>query len=263
MWNRRTIVLMPLACLLFGRAALAVPTLDERPAVPGEWGYRPADGHASEVDPPGFVWRPQKDLASYELECARDALFRDVVLRENGLPLACYAAPKPLGEGDWFWRFRFVDTSGQTSSWSSVRRFSIAKDAVAFPLPGREDLIGRIPKTHPRLFVRPQGLAALRERAKTDLRPQYEKMVDECERLLREPPDTSDPPKYPPGTQVKSEQWRAIWWGNRERTIKALNAAATLAFVRLLDGNEKYGREASRILMEVASWDPKGATNYH
>jgi hypothetical protein len=144
-----------------------------------------------------------------------------------------------------------------------VRKFSIGNKSVVFPLPARDELLGRIPKSHPRLFVRPEALAKLRERSKTDLRPQYEKMVEECERLLKEPPDTSDPPKYPPGIKVKSEEWRAIWWGNRDRTIKALNASATLGFVRLLDGNGKYGQEARRILMEVAAWDPKGATNYH
>jgi hypothetical protein len=156
-----------------------------------------------------------------------------------------------------------VDDAGQVSEWSSVRRFSIGAGAVVFPMPGREELLGRIPKGHPRLFVRPEQLARLCELARGELRESYEKMVEDCERLLENPPDTSDPPKYPPGTQVKSEEWRKIWWGNRERTIKALNAAATLGFVWLLDGNERYGREAKRILIEVARWDVRGATNYH
>jgi len=53
-----------------------------------------------------------------------------------------------------------------------------------------------------------------------------------------------------------------MWWGNRTYTIKALNSAATLAFTRLLGGQDKYGQEAKRILLECAKWDPKGSTGY-
>jgi hypothetical protein len=41
-----------------------------------------------------------------------------------------------------------------------------------------------------------------------------------------------------------------------------LNGAATLAFTRLLGGQERYGLEAKRILTECAKWDPKGSTGY-
>jgi len=45
-----------------------------------------------------------------------------------------------------------------------------------------------------------------------------------------------------------------MWWGNREYTTRALNAAATLALTRLLDGNEAYGQLARKLLMECADW---------
>ena len=58
--DSKTVVVVMSACWLFCCVAGAdVPTLDERAAGPGEWGYRPGEGQASEVDPPGFVWRPQ------------------------------------------------------------------------------------------------------------------------------------------------------------------------------------------------------------
>ncbi|MBN2270964.1 MAG: DUF4962 domain-containing protein, partial [Sedimentisphaerales bacterium] len=87
-------------------------------------------------------------------------------------------------------------------------------------------------------------------------------LVKECQRLVARPPATEEPPKYPPGTVSNSDPWREIWWGNREYTIKALNGAATLAFTRLIGGEEKYGQEAKRILLECAKWDPKGSTGY-
>jgi hypothetical protein len=36
----------------------------------------------------------------------------------------------------------------------------------------------------------------LRRRAKSDLRPFYESLVAECERLLVDPPSTEEPPLY-------------------------------------------------------------------
>ncbi len=52
-----------------------------------------------------------------------------------------------------------------------------------------------------------------------------------------------------------------MWWRNRVYTVRVLNGAATLAFARLLDGNERYGRLAKRLLLDAAKWDPKGSTN--
>ncbi|MGB2820827.1 MAG: DUF4962 domain-containing protein, partial [Phycisphaerae bacterium] len=87
-------------------------------------------------------------------------------------------------------------------------------------------------------------------------------LVAQCRRLLKSPPATAEPPKYPPGVKRLSEEWREIWWGNRVYTIKVLNGAATLAFTRLLTGNDEYGKLAKRLLLAAAEWDPKGATGY-
>jgi hypothetical protein len=60
----------------------------------------------------------------------------------------------------------------------------------------------------------------------------------------------------------KGEAWRELWWGNRVYTIDLLGSAAILGFVYQLDGNEKYGELARRLLMAAANWDPKGSTGY-
>ena len=60
-----------------GLAAGQQLKLDERPAEPGEWGYRPADGAVSQVNPPSFSWRPERNL-TWEIQCARDPKFKKV-----------------------------------------------------------------------------------------------------------------------------------------------------------------------------------------
>jgi len=254
-------ILLVLLLPVFEPAEAKDLVLDERPAGAGEWGYRPAQGAVSQVNPPSFAWRPQKGL-TWEIECARDATFKRIEYRIQGLKFNVHCPPRVFKPGTYMWRYRERDEKGRLTNWSWPRTFTIAQGAAVMPLPPREELISRIPKTHPRLFVRPENLGRLRELAQGEMKGAYEELVKECENILANPPSTEEPPKYPKDTVRKSETWREIWWGNRVRVIAALNSAATLAFTRLLGGQEKYGLEAKRILLECAKWDPKGSTGY-
>ena len=61
----------------------------------------------------------------------------------------CTVRRKTFGPGNYAWRYRGKDKEGRDTDWSKARTFTIADDAVQMPLPGREELIARIPKTHP------------------------------------------------------------------------------------------------------------------
>jgi hypothetical protein len=247
--------------LLVSDLAAAEMVLDEKPAGGGEWGYRPGEGTVSAVNPPSFSWRPQKGL-TWEIECASDVKFKNMDYRVDGLKFNLHCPPRVLKEGKYTWRYRGKDEKGQYTNWSRARTFTIAKDAASMPMPVREGLLSQIPKTHPRLFMRPENLQQLRRLAKGEMKEQYDRLVRECEKLISNPPSTTEPPQYPKDMVSGSEEWRKVWWGNRTYTIRALNGAATLAFTRLLGGQEKYGAEAKRILLECAKWDPKGSTGY-
>jgi hypothetical protein len=255
------IILLSLFLVLPGLTAERTLTLDERPAEPGEWGYCPADGSASQINPPSFSWRPQKNL-TWEIECARDTQFKDLEYQATNIEFTVHCPPRSFEPGTYQWRYRGKDEKDGYTNWSKPRKFTIARDAVVMPLPGRDELIARIPKTHPRLFMRPENLGRLRESAHGKMKAEYDKLVKQCESILANPPPTDEPPKYPDGMIRSSDQWSKIWWGNREYTIRALNSAATLAFTHLLGGQERYGLEAKRILLECAKWDPKGSTGY-
>ena len=239
MWRAVTLSfsIVLLGCFIMGSSSEAL-ALDETPARPGEWGFRPFDGKECAMDPPGFVWRPQKNAAGYDLECSRDTTFANAEYRVGGITYNCHCPPKTFEQGTWRWRFRMVDKKGEKSDWSKVRSFAIGPDAVAFPMPAREGLLGRIPKQHPRLFVRPEQIPELRKRAQGDLKPMFDSLVKQCEKIMKAPLPTEEPPKYPKGMKRGSDPWRKIWWGNRRYTTAVLNGAATLAFTRLLGGKE-------------------------
>ena len=236
-------------------------TVDETPAQPGEWGFRP-ENVTTEETPPAFVWRPQENAVAYDIQCARVADFAEIGYEASGVAYTAHRPAEVFESGQWYWRFRFADGEGNVSDWSGGRGFVIDEGAKALPMPERSELIGRIPKGHPRLFLRPEQVDDLRNRAQSDLKPIYDELVATCEDILVDVPPTDEPPLYPEGTVTLSEEWRVIWWGNRVYTIRVLNSAATLAFTRLLGGQEQYGQKAKELLLACAKWDPLGATGY-
>ena len=237
-------------------------TLDESPAGSSDWGYRPEDGSTTAENPPGFCWRDQSGIVRWELRFTALDTPEEHQMSFDGATLPAYRPSNTWATGRYSWSYRGFNTDSESTNWSADRQFTIHASAASMPMPSREALLDRIPDAHPRLFVRPEYLPVLREMAEGDLSSEHQKLIDQCDRLLANPPSTEEPPLYPPGTETKDETWRVIWWGNREYTIKALNGAATLAFTRLLSGNDEYGELAKRLLLECAAWDPKGATGY-
>lgn len=235
--------------------------LDETPAGSSDWGYRPDDGKTVPTNPPSFTWRPQSKIASWELRCRPAGNDEDSTYKQGDIRWNVHCPSRLFKPGSYRWQYRGINTEGQPTNWSRERTFTIPENAAPMPMPGKEELLARIPKAHPRLFVRPEQLPQLRELAKGDLKPLYDSLVKSSEKLLKNPPPTEEPPKYG-DVKRKSEEWIKIWWGNRTYTTNALNGAATLAFTRLIGGKEEYGQLAKRILLDCAKWDPKGATGY-
>ena len=151
------------AVLLTSPTGGDVAPFDERASGPKEWGVRPVDEVASR-NPPPFSWRPQKGAASYVLEIASTADFERVVYAADAIPWNVHCATQTLARGTWWWRVRFFDDDENASGWSTPRRFRVDADAAAFPLPDRVEILRRVPKTHPRLFLRPEQVDGLRSR---------------------------------------------------------------------------------------------------
>ncbi len=254
--KRFAFILIP---LLFATTAPAQIKLDESPARPGEWGYRPAAGAVSAVTPPAFSWRPQKGIDRWQIEVTQE---KKVVHQQTGIGYNVHTPPKTLPAGTYAWRYRGFGAKDAATAWSRTRTFTIAPDATSLPLPPRKELLARIPKGHPRLFVRPEDLPGLKKLAQGELKQRYQDLVTSCERLLKKPPPTKEPLKYDRDMKRNSDPWRERWWGNRRYTISALNGAATLAFAHRLGGKKAYADLAKRILLDCATWDPKGATGY-
>lgn len=141
--------------------AVSALTLDERASGVGEWGYRPADSSVSMISPPSFSWRPMENM-KWEIECSRDSAFSDPVYRAENIAFNVNTPDKTFATGSYYWRYRGKDENGAYTDWSSTRQFTIADNASLMPLPARVELLSRIPRRHPRLFVRPEEIANLK-----------------------------------------------------------------------------------------------------
>lgn len=227
-----------------------------------QWGYHPVDDEESPVNPPGFTWLPGKDIVTWELAVAErhENEKAEIVHRVKDLAMITYTPPIVFKPGNYVWKYRGFDKNKKPTVWSKERRFTIGANAALMPLPPREELLGRIPKSHPRLFVRPEWIDRYRELAKNELKTEYLALVKRCNDIVKKPPKTTEPALYKDKSKWKDEA--DTWWGNRVKTIAVLESAATLAFVWQIGQDERYAKLAKELLMKAAEWDPVGATGY-
>ncbi len=254
-------VLFAVSLMMFC-ASVCAWELTERPAEESEWGYRPGQDASADINPPPFTWRPEKEAIAYALEVASDDAFDTVVYAVNETPWSAHCPDRAFAPGTYYWRYRAHNADNIPSAWSTIRRFTVGDGLVSFPMPRLEVLLGRIPDGHPRIFFTPEDVELLRDLTEGPLAEQWQALVARADKLLAEPPDVTEPPKYPEGTERKGAEWRRIWWGNRVHAIAVADGAATLAFVYRLGGERRYGEGARALMMALCEWDPKGATNY-
>lgn len=236
--------------------------LEQRPPASGDWGYHPAENASATINPPPFTWFPEKNAVAYTLEIAGDNNFQEMVYTVAKTLWSAHCPNVALSPGIYYWRYRGWDKESALSEWSLIRSFIVPDGLVTFPMPNQEQIAARIPAEHPRLFFEPDDIVPLRELATGSLKTQWDALIKRADSLIANPPDTTEPPLYPKGTERKGKDWKKIWWGNRVLAVKVTDAAATLAFVYRLSGEEKYGTAAHDLIMAFCDWDTKGSTNY-
>ncbi len=255
-------LLLP-ALLLLAKPALCAPlAVDNRPAHADEWGYRPADGSSAVLNPPAFTWIHDKRAASYDVQWARTPDFSNAAVVTN-IPWCVYTHNAPFAPGTWHWRYRFTTSTKEISGWSAVRSFSVPADAIPFPMPSRAEQRARLPKDHPRLFMRPEDLPRLRAAAAApgpaaDL---FKEMRKQADKLIKTGP-TPEPTHRGSARNKEDDEAVKHWWPNREACDRAGGEAELLAFLWLITREPVYGEAARAFIMALAKWDPDGPSNF-
>lgn len=215
----------------------------------------PADGSAVATNPPSFVWLPEPGAATYTLQISQGREFTGKTITIEGIKLNLIQPAKTMAPGKWFWRYRAVKSDGTTSAWSSVRSFTLAKDAPEFAVPPVGEIMSRISKGHPRLFVRAEDLEAFRASRLSTRKADWaalEKTI-EAKKGLRLMPE---PPKW------KDNEERTAVWHKYFADVRVDTAAIEhLAFGYMATGNREYADEAKRYIFNFCKWDPNGVSS--
>lgn len=229
----------------------------EQPPTPYTVRYAPAESSVSQLDPPAFVWLPVEGAKLYTLQYSRDAAFPAAKTTSVTCPRTIHVPRQTMGSGRWYWRFGITDEKLGGKIFSRVRAFSIAADAAAVPFPDVKQVVAKLQGVRPRDFIRVEDLQRYRDLAAGPLKQYVQNMKADCDRAYLDQPLLPEPAFLP-----KEGQERIVAYLNTFRSTRPFNGGmVACATVYLLTGEEKYGQEARRRLLHLASWDPNGSTN--
>lgn len=251
-----------LALATYDAALAAALPLDQRPARADEWGYRPADGEAVRLNPPSWTWIADARAATYTVQWSTVKEFAAAsTTTVEGVAWPTYTHNAALKPGAYFWRYRYVDKTGAVSEWSKARQVIVPAEVATLPMPTLAEQRARTPKGHPRLFMRPDDVLRLRELAKGREKAAFAKLKQAADTIIKAGP-TPEPQHKGSARDKNDTEAIKYWWPNRVQAEKACEEAETIAFVYLLTGDKAYGEAARRWVLHLASWDPKGNTNF-
>lgn len=242
--------------------SFAALPLDQRPAKPDEWGYRPADGAVAVLNPPSFTWVAPANAATYAVQWSSEREFRPATTTTvDGVAWPTYTHHEALPAGTYFWRYRATDAKGGVTVWSTARRVEVPASVATLPMPTVAQQRANVPAGHPRLFLRPEDLPRLRELARGREAAAFAALRKAADGYIKAGP-TPEPEHKGSARDKNNAELVKYWWPNREQTERACNEAETIAFVYLLTGDKAYGEAARRWVLHLAGWDPKGNTNF-
>ena len=215
---------------------------------------QPRDGDRPGTNPPVFVFGPVEGRRRFRLTVGRDEAFQDVCLDVKGLSDPLFLPEKAFGPGRYFWKW----SAGRRRS--EVLSFEITPQAVVLEVPPAAEWLKRFPTGHPRIFIRPEDVQALREsrrRERADLWRQLRAAADE---LLPQEHEIPQPP-FLPNRRRSYREYYGIWSRVLRDSRRFVRQARTLALAYLASGEEQYARAACRRMASISRWDPEGSSH--
>ncbi len=215
---------------------------------------QPRDRSRPGTNPPVFVWKPPAGGEPSRLTVASDPAFAEVRLDRPGLNDPMLLPEKAFAPGRYFWKW----CAGRDES--EVFQFEIAPEAVVLEVPPAREWLSRLPAGHPRIFISPKQVPALRESRFLRRSALWQQLRASAEAILGEDHHIEEPPFLPDrrqGYRAWFEPWRRIM--NESRRF--VRGAQTLALAYLASGESRYAQAACRRLESISRWDPAGSSH--
>ncbi len=219
----------------------------------------PSGGKEVEVNPPPLLWPGTAgNGVRYDVRLSQDPTFpegKTIVSTEQ--PWAMFNPHKKLASGTWYWEYA---VSGRgTLAWSQPNAFVITGTTRVFESPTARDLLGAVPRSHPRVLVKADELEAFRKEVK-DLDAAVS-VVNAAEKYLGQqvPTEEDAVPKRSGENEKQSEKLASD--ASKALNRRMYGAVSLLSTAYLITGDERFGREAVRWALEVAKWNPEGESS--
>lgn len=229
----------------------------------------PADGQRVSVNPPRFMWpdkfphlgavldgvedEHRKPRVTYRIRIAADPAFRqEVITAERSW--AFFNPFRTFSPGRYYWQHAYVSPEGE-EEWSPVYSFEVNEDTPVFNPPSYHELIGKLPRTHPRILLDANGWDEIIERNLNN--PEAQNYLTKAEKCMKRPLkglneeiDTSAVVKLTNIVQYKA----ALIRESRKIVDREEKNIEGLVRAYLLSRNPIYYKEAMKRLTEVLSW---------
>ena len=140
---------------------------------------QPRDGTRPGTNPPVFAWLPEDSASGYRLQVAGDARFENLILDRRDLQEPVFLPERAFEPGTYFWRW-----SGGHAATSEVFTFEIGPGAVVVEVPPAAEWLKGFPSEHPRIYVRPEEVPALRSASAGDASQAWEGLLRSAEAVL-------------------------------------------------------------------------------
>jgi hypothetical protein len=210
---------------------------------PGPWlpAHGPDDRSTALQNPPDFRWPWVEGSGDWEFELKGS----DGIVKKARSSYAGLSWPEALAPGEHEWRVR---RGG--GSWGAPRRFTVAADAVPFVVPGAEEQLRRAAaKPRPRYVARKPAAPSAEAAALV------RRVQDGLRKPLSEVREFSESERLTDRAEFKRSKRQSKQDGQR-----AARLLSEVALAWHLSGDERLKSEGRRRLLEVASWDPEGAS---
>ncbi|MFD1881380.1 DUF4962 domain-containing protein [Paracoccus pacificus] len=237
------------------------PVLDE-PA-PGRLTIQYAPVETTEIveNPPRFTWLPVvEDEAEYVLRISTNPEFPAASTRSfTRIPLNFFTPDTVLEAGTHYWSYATCDpaTGLPSTNWSQPRRFLVPAGLPETPLAGRDTRLAAADRSHPRLWMTPDRLAAFRSALAAD--PAHCNWAHFYQNSVLPWMDReimAEPAGYPDHKRVA-----AIWRRTYIDCQELLYAIRHLAIGGQVTGDAAMLARAREWLLSAAAWNPAGTTS--
>ncbi|WP_017258511.1 DUF4962 domain-containing protein [Pedobacter arcticus] len=200
--------------------------------------------------------KPDPNAVNYKIRISKNKKFKKGTITAE-TSWAFYNPAVEMESGLWYWQYAYVD-KGKTT-WSKTLRFTLKNGTAKFSTPTFEDLIAKLPKTHPRVWAQQNTWDTfIKNSVGKEERGWY---LDKANQLLKTKilhiSNTIDTSKV---AELNDKLKQKAMLIRESRRVVDKEEANTEVLIRsyLLTKDERYFKAAMDRVKEIISWRNSG-----